>query len=128
MAVICFQMNSVLKNLGLTIMILKVIKVYSYFQFKIDLPNSWTQCYFCLCFKPFVDERICQFTLPSDETNTEIPPCQECKRLRCVFPDEYCKLGPSTAICSKYNARMWKEKRVNTHITKRAPIISMCHY
>lgn len=66
------------------------------------------------------------FYIPLDDNVSEKPLGQRRTLLRCVFPDEYCTLGPPTVICSKCNAHMWKEERVNKNVTKGAPIFSMC--
>ncbi|XP_074336540.1 uncharacterized protein LOC141673679 [Apium graveolens] len=60
------------------------------------------------------------------DTNTEIPHFGTRRRLRSVFPDEYCTLGSPTAICGKCNARMWKEERVNKYVSQGTPIFSIC--
>ncbi|XP_074358538.1 uncharacterized protein LOC141697880 [Apium graveolens] len=61
-----------------------------------------------------------------DDTNTAIPHFGTRRRLRSVYPDEYCTLGSPTAICGKCNARMWKEERVKKNISKGTPIFSIC--
>ncbi|KAK1368349.1 hypothetical protein POM88_034441 [Heracleum sosnowskyi] len=43
-----------------------------------------------------------------------------------VVPEQYATLGAPSAICSKCNARMWKEERVNKNVTKGTPIFSLC--
>ncbi|XP_063938734.1 uncharacterized protein LOC108198785 isoform X1 [Daucus carota subsp. sativus] len=41
-------------------------------------------------------------------------------------PAEYVSLGSPEAICSKCNARLWKEERTNKNVTKGLPIFSIC--
>lgn len=41
-------------------------------------------------------------------------------------PEEYVSLGGPTEICTKCNAVMWKEERVNKNVTRGVPIFSMC--
>ncbi|XP_017239700.1 uncharacterized protein LOC108212487 [Daucus carota subsp. sativus] len=41
-------------------------------------------------------------------------------------PEEYVSLGAPEAICSKCNARLWKEERTNKNVTKGIPIFSIC--
>lgn len=106
-------------------MIRKVIKVCIIFHIKTYLPNSWTQCSLLFCFEHFVVELILWLNLASDHTNTEIPQLGGWRHLQCVFPDKYCTLSPLTAICSKFKARMWKEKRINKNLSKGAPIFSI---
>ncbi|XP_074374046.1 uncharacterized protein LOC141714425 [Apium graveolens] len=45
---------------------------------------------------------------------------------RRVVLEEYQSLGGPTAICSKCNARMWKEERVNKNVMKGTPIFFIC--
>lgn len=43
-----------------------------------------------------------------------------------VVPEEYASLGGPSVKCSKCNARMWKEERVNKNNVKGMPIFSIC--
>nr|XP_017255894.1 PREDICTED: uncharacterized protein LOC108225517 isoform X3 [Daucus carota subsp. sativus] len=43
-----------------------------------------------------------------------------------TVPKEYVSLGSPESICSKCNARLWKEERVNKQVTKGLPIFSIC--
>ncbi|KAK1355180.1 hypothetical protein POM88_048436 [Heracleum sosnowskyi] len=43
-----------------------------------------------------------------------------------MVPEDYATLGPPSVKCSKCNAQMWKEERVNKNVTKGLPIFSMC--
>ncbi|KAK1382190.1 hypothetical protein POM88_019925 [Heracleum sosnowskyi] len=51
---------------------------------------------------------------------------QQSTRGKRVVPEAYATLGGPSAICSKCNARMWKEERVNKNVTKGTPIFSLC--
>lgn len=43
-----------------------------------------------------------------------------------AIPKDYVSLGSPDAICSKCNARLWKEERTNKNVTRGAPIFSIC--
>lgn len=59
-------------------------------------------------------------------TRIHLPLYKKTTRAKHLVPEEYASLGGPTAICSKCNARMWKEERVNKNVTKGTPIFSLC--
>ncbi|KAL8093935.1 hypothetical protein AgCh_035710 [Apium graveolens] len=61
-----------------------------------------------------------------NEINSECNLTQSRRVRRRVIPEEYASLGAPTTICSKCQARMWKEERVNKNVTKGCPIFSLC--
>lgn len=67
--------------------------------------NSFRDCRYSLLFKP-------------KKKNS--------RRSRHLIPEEYATLGGPSVQCSKCNARMWKEERVNKNVIKGVPLFSMC--
>lgn len=66
----------------------------------------------------------------SDCDDNEVPVnnsgCPVKQRRKHIIPEEYATLGPPSVKCSKCNAQMWKEERVNKNVTKGQPVFSMC--
>ncbi|KAK1385784.1 hypothetical protein POM88_023519 [Heracleum sosnowskyi] len=48
------------------------------------------------------------------------------RRSEHVIPEEYASLGSPSVKCTKCNARMWKEERINKNVTRGTPVFSMC--
>ncbi|KAK1368799.1 hypothetical protein POM88_034891 [Heracleum sosnowskyi] len=51
---------------------------------------------------------------------------KKASRIKVFFPEEYASLGGPSVKCTKCNASMWKEERVNKNVTRGIPLFSLC--